>query len=90
LSPIRFAKALAGFEDRNRGGANLLRPFFNPGNPNWRVVAVEGFNRDGFPDLIFQYQNQGTVAVWFMNDYTVVSGFSLGNPGSSWKAVGPK
>lgn len=46
-------------------GSALLNPS-NPGDGDWKVVAVADFNADGYRDLLFQYRG-GTLAIWYMN-----------------------
>src|SRR5262249_41390454 len=41
---------------------------------NWKVAGVGDFNRDGKPDLIWQRDGTGEVAVWFMNGTSLISG----------------
>lgn len=60
------------------------------------LVKVEGtepqvatdINGDGKTDALLQ-RNDGTVAVWFMDDYNFIGGelFSPSNPGAGWKLI---
>ena len=34
---------------------------------NWKIVGTGDFNRDGFPDLVWQHEGDGRVAVWKMH-----------------------
>ena len=73
-------------------GGEALTPGQVP-DTNWKIRAVGDVNRDGKPDLIWQHNGNGSLAVWFMNGAQQTSGTSLG-PGSvpdlSWRIVGPK
>jgi len=44
-------------------GFNWLDP---AGHPGWHVVAVADFNRDGFPDLVWQDDDTRQVTVWYL------------------------
>jgi hypothetical protein len=69
-------------------GADLITPN-NPGDRNWRVVAVGDVNKDGKMDLLFQHTD-GTLAVWFMNGISLSSASLLtpSNPGDrNWRVV---
>jgi hypothetical protein len=68
----------------------LLNPS-TPGDPNWTVAGVTDLNGDGKPDLLFQHQVSGDLAVWYM-DGTSLSHASLltpSNPGSTWNLRAP-
>lgn len=69
--------------------ANFLVPS-NVGDPNWRVVARNDFDRDGRVDLLFQHQD-GSLAVWLMNG-TVQDAVTFTQPETSgdpnWRVVG--
>lgn len=60
---------------------------------NWRIVGTGDFNRDGWPDLVWQHQADGRIAVWKMRGTTLLEGDLL-SPGqiadTDWKirAVG--
>jgi hypothetical protein len=60
---------------------------------NWTIVGTGDFNRDGWPDLVWQHQTDGRIAVWKMHGTTLVAGDLL-SPGpivdTDWKirAVG--
>jgi hypothetical protein len=58
---------------------------------DWRIRAVGDLNGDGHPDLIWQHQSDGRVAVWFMNGLQSVGGELL-TPSvvsdTSWQIVG--
>jgi hypothetical protein len=70
-------------------------PYLTPAkiDPNWRIVSIADFNRDGFVDLAFRYQTTGQLAVWYMAEAVMSSGASM-NPGAvadpSWVIVGPR
>lgn len=59
----------------------------------WKIVGSGDFDRDGRPDLVWQHQGDGRIAVWKMQGTTLVSG-DLISPGQiadlDWKirAVG--
>ncbi|MGB2713732.1 MAG: FG-GAP-like repeat-containing protein [Vicinamibacterales bacterium] len=57
----------------------------------WKIKAVADFNQDGKPDLVWQHENDGRIAVWFMNEASVQNVAFLG-PGQvadlQWKIVG--
>lgn len=53
------------------GDAVLSRPRVL--DPNWKIVAVADMNGDGKDDLIWQHDVDGTLAVWYMNGYTVLA-----------------
>jgi hypothetical protein len=60
-------------------------------DPNWRIAGVADFNRDGWPDLLWQHRLNGGLAAWFMRGTTMVSATLL-NPAAVadplWKVVG--
>jgi hypothetical protein len=70
--------------------ASSLTPS-DPGNRNWRVVALADINRDGKPDLVLQHTD-GTLAVWLMNgvQLSFAQLVSPPNPGGTWRVVAPK
>jgi hypothetical protein len=54
---------------------------------NWVVKAVGDFNGDGVPDILWQDNNSGTVAIWFLNSSGLIqSTASVGvvSPSSGW------
>jgi hypothetical protein len=57
----------------------------------WKVKAVADFNQDGKPDLVWQHETQGRIAMWFM-DGSAISSTSPFGPGRvadlEWKIVG--
>ncbi len=57
----------------------------------WRIKAAGDFNRDGRPDLVWQHETDGRIAIWFMKGNVQISGVPLG-PGqvadTDWKIVG--
>jgi hypothetical protein len=65
----------------------LLTPSDVP-DRNWRIVGVRDFNSDGQSDLLWQHQNSGMIAVWYMNGLTRTEGVLL-SPGqvadTDWK-----
>jgi len=58
---------------------------------NWKIVGSGDFNRDGWPDLVWQHQGDGRIAVWKMHGTTLVDG-ELISPGHiadlDWKIRG--
>ena len=58
---------------------------------NWKIVGTGDFNGDRHPDLLWQHQTQGWLAVWTMNGTTQVGGTLL-TPDrvtdTNWKVVG--
>jgi len=59
-------------------------------DPLWRVRAVDDFNHDGHPDLVWQYGPTGQVAFWLLNGVTVI-GYAIPAihaPGPDWEIVG--
>jgi hypothetical protein len=60
---------------------------------NWKIVGSGDFNGDGWPDIVWQHQTGGQIAVWKMNGATLMEG-ALVSPGQvsdlDWKirAVG--
>lgn len=70
--------------------AGLLNPY-HPRDKHWRVASVVDLNHDGKQDLVFQHQEDGTLAVWFMNGINLSSAQLL-NPsraGDAWEVVAP-
>ena len=57
----------------------------------WKIKAVADFNQDGSPDLVWQHDTNGAIAIWFMDGPTMRAGVPLG-PGQvmdlGWKIVG--
>ncbi|MBI4691672.1 MAG: VCBS repeat-containing protein [Nitrospirae bacterium] len=63
----------------------------NPGDTDWRVTGVDDFNSDGKPDILWQHQSTGQLAVWYMNGIKRSNSTYLSpdNPGDiNWKVVG--
>jgi hypothetical protein len=58
---------------------------------NWKIVGRGDFNGDGWADLVWQHQTNGTISTWLMNGTTMISGVVL-SPGQvsdvNWKIVG--
>jgi hypothetical protein len=71
------------------GGASVLADM------NWEIRGVGDFNNDGKPDLLWQNQSTGDVAVWTFNNeqrlttlwLSLLSG-THGDPDVNWKVVG--
>ena len=59
---------------------------------DWRIVGVADFNQDGHSDLLWQHQNNGLIAVWYMNGLNMVDGVLVSNevsdPNLKIRAVG--
>ena len=73
-------------------GGEALTPGQVP-DSNWKIRAVGDVNQDGRPDLIWQHNGNGNLAVWFMNGSRQISGASFGPgtvPDLNWKIAGPK
>ena len=57
----------------------------------WKIKAVADPNQDGLPDLVWQHETNGAIAIWFMNGPTMERGVPLGPgevPDLGWKIVG--
>ena len=60
---------------------------------DWQIVGTGDFDRDGWPDLVWQHRGDGRIAVWKMHGTTLIAG-DLISPGQihdlDWKirAVG--
>jgi len=70
--------------------------FTNPSvlaDVNWKIVVVGDYNADQRPDIVWRHQVSGEIAVWFMDDATLVGG-TFTNPqqlaDTNWKLVGPR
>jgi hypothetical protein len=67
---------------------------FNPSqvsDTNWKVAGVGDFNGDGKPDLVWQRDGTGEVAVWFMDGTSLISAPFFNpsqEPDTYWKIVG--
>ncbi len=70
--------------DMQTGLASNIGP--NPG-VNWTALGTGDFNNDGFPDILLQQNQTGQVAVWEMNDNTLVASAAIATPGVNWKPV---
>ena len=68
----------------------LLDPS-SPGDPAWQAVSVADRNGDGKPDLLFQHQKDGTLALWFMNGLKLAEPRLLNpsRPGGTWRVAAP-
>ncbi|HVY71721.1 MAG TPA: Ig-like domain-containing protein, partial [Verrucomicrobiae bacterium] len=55
--------------------ASVLNPS-SPGDARWHVAATADVNKDGKRDILFQHQD-GSLAVWYMNGTTLISGSLL-------------
>jgi hypothetical protein len=58
-------------------------------DPAWKVVGSADFNGDGQPDLLWQHQTMGAVAVWFLDGTTRIGGAGIvQSTDPLWNAVG--
>ena len=67
----------------------LLTPS-TPGDSAWHVAAVRDFDRDGYPDLLWE-RTDGWLAIWFMTGTILRDGVMLqpGRPAEpGWHVVG--
>lgn len=63
-------------------------------DPEWTIRAAADFNHDGSPDLIWQHNTSGRLAIWYMAGPTLVSSDSIYDAAGSavetnldWKIV---
>jgi hypothetical protein len=70
--------------------ASLLTPS-SPGIRDWRVASVADRNGDGHPDLLFQNEASGSLAIWHMEGVVLKDAKLLlpEKPGGTWSVVGP-
>jgi len=63
----------------------------HPGDTDWRVVGVTDRNGDRKPDLLFQHQKDGTLALWLLDGIRLNQPRLLNpsNPGGTWRVVAP-
>ena len=56
----------------------------------WRIRSVGDFSGDGKPDLIWQHETQGLVAIWIMNGLHLIDGRVLSSSATdlTWQIVG--
>jgi hypothetical protein len=58
----------------------------NPG-ADWHVVGAGQFNNgDTKSDILWQHDN-GTPAVWTLNELTLTSAQAFANPGAAWHLI---
>ena len=57
---------------------------------DWRIRAVGDFSGDGKPDLIWQHETQGLVAIWIMDGLRLIDGRLLSASAAdlTWRIVG--
>ena len=57
---------------------------------DWRIRSVGDFSGDGKPDLIWQHETQGLVAIWIMNGLHLIDGRLLSSSATdlTWQIVG--
>ena len=72
----------------NGGYADVL-PTLN--DPNWSIVGIADFNKDGNPDLLWRDASTGRTTIWYMTGPTWNGGFAdvlptLNDP--NWSIVG--
>lgn len=57
-------------------GSSLINSFYTSppilDDPNWRAVGTGDLNQDGNVDIVRQHETQNSVAVWYMNDYSLI------------------
>ena len=57
-------------------GSSLINSFYTSppilDDPNWRAVGTGDLNQDGNIDIVRQHETQNSVAVWYMNDYSLI------------------
>jgi hypothetical protein len=53
------------FLNGSQGTSILAAVALAPANP-WRIVAVGDFNRDGYPDLVWQDPESGHAQIWYL------------------------
>ena len=60
------------------------------GNPDWLIVGIGDFNRDGKPDLLWRNPSTGQILVWFM-DGVKATGLAATSPATvaepDWEIV---
>lgn len=63
---------------------------FGIGDTRWKVVGVGDFNGDGKPDLVWQHDTLGWLAVWLMNNATLIAGLDMSpiQVDAEWKIAG--
>jgi YD repeat-containing protein len=69
---------------QNVGGINVT------GADPWRIAAVADFTRDGHPDIVWQSESDGMVAIWKMQGTTYLETLWVWNTplDTNWKVVG--
>lgn len=73
------------------GNFNVKSGDLIPGSPaSWQIQATGDFNCDGFTDIIFRDQSNGSLAVWYMKNNQLLSSALFLNsvPDQSWQIVG--
>jgi hypothetical protein len=58
------------------GAASQSVAFLGPGQVadlDWRIAGCGDFNRDGWPDLVWQHQRDGRLAVWQMHGTATIA-----------------
>ena len=57
---------------------------------DWRIRSVGDFSGDGKPDLIWQHETQGLVAIWIMSGLHLIDGRLLNSSATdlTWQIVG--
>jgi hypothetical protein len=60
-------------------GLNLISSTYtspsNPGDSGWHIMGVGDFNRDNWPDIVWQHQDYDYVAIWHMNGSSLMSSY---------------
>jgi hypothetical protein len=67
-------------------GADLLSQ--TVADTNWTVVSTKDANGDGWPDLLWQNQDTGAVAIWFMQGTQLLDGMAIGTVDRDWLIAG--
>jgi 6-phosphogluconolactonase len=57
----------------------------------WTLSAIEDYDRDGQPDLVWRHGTSGQNAMWFMNGVVLRDGTMITTmPDTGWTIVGPR
>jgi hypothetical protein len=73
-----------------RGSALVAGTPVSPGAvvPEWRIVAVDDFDKDGRTDLLWQHTTTGQLYVWLMNGVTFIKGVQPQSAAADWRVAG--
>ena len=77
------------YESTSRSSPQLLSTVSLSGSTPWRVAAGADFNKDGIPDVAWQYPSSGAAEIWLMSG---AQGATYGSTAqvaesNSWKLV---